>query len=133
MQRTKKFFFRFHSDQRGQSNLTTLLIVALLIAAGYCGYKYVPVAYNASLFKVFMQDKINQASALGKNGAWVEQQYRASGNEYDLPKDAVITVTPLADKLTARVRYKRQIPLLFYTYEYDFDHTVTSNGFFNTQ
>lgn len=131
MQRTKKLFSFFHQDQRGESNMKAFIIIGVLLVAGYCGYKYVPVAYNASVFKVFIQDKVNQASALGKNGAWIEQQIRTSGNDYELPKDAIITVAPQGDKLSVRVQYKRQIPMILYTYEYNFDHTVVSSGFFN--
>jgi hypothetical protein len=127
------FFASFHKNQRGNANLKAFIVIGALLIIGYCGYQYVPVAYNASLFKVFLQDKVNQASALGRSGAWLEEQIRANGNEYNLPPDAVITVVPANGKLTARVQYKRDIPMLFYTYEYDFDHTVTSSGFFNIQ
>lgn len=123
----------FRRAERGASTVKFLIVSALLIAGLYSAYQYAPVVYYASTFKVFMQDKVDQAVALGKKSDWVEQQIRTSAPDYQLPKDAVIKVQTMGDRLAARVQYTRTVPLVGFNYTYKFDHTVQSTPLFSGQ
>ena len=115
---------------RGGARLNLLITVALIGALGYAGYQYVPVAYNASLLKSDMQDLVNNAAVSDKGKGWVEQQLRAALAEYGAPPDARVSVVSRDKRLEARVVYTRTVPLVVTDYQYHFDHTVRSSGFF---
>ena len=53
------------SGERGGARLKFLIVMAILGARGVRGYFYIPVAYNAYLFKDLMQHKVDAAAALG--------------------------------------------------------------------
>jgi hypothetical protein len=90
--------------ERGSSRLNFLILMAVIVAAAYAGYQYVPVAYQASQLKVF-----NLTS-------------------YGAPPDTRITVANRESRLEAHVQYTVPVPLLVTTYEYKFDHTASSNN-----
>jgi hypothetical protein len=122
------------AGEMGGSRLNFLIVVVIIALVGYSAYNYAPVAYDASLFKDYMQDTVNKAAyPPGQSTEWVAQQLRLSSKEYDLPADAYINVQKEGGQIVARVQWMRPIRLPGYTYQYTFDHTVRSSGFINPQ
>ena len=114
--------------ERGGARLKFLIVAALIATAAYAGYQYVPVAYNAYLFRDFMQESVDKAVALNHNGDWVREQLSKSAGEYGVPQSAKITPSQSdGSHAEVRVQFTRDIPLLpGYTYQYEFDHTAKS-------
>ena len=117
------------SDERGSANLKFLIVMAILAIVAYGGYLYVPVAYNAYLYKDLMQNKVDAATALAYPMTWVSDQLTKSGPEYDVPPDAVLTPTQENDRMKVRVQFTKPIELFGYTYVYEFDHTAQGTQF----
>jgi hypothetical protein len=117
------------SGERGGARLKFLIVVLILGAAGYVGYLYIPVAYNAYLYRDLMQTKVDSAAALGRPTSWVSDQLTKSGPEYEVPPEAVITPTTENDRMKVRVQFTKTIQFPGYTYVYDFDHTALSTEF----
>ena len=115
------------TGERGNSRLNFLIVVVVVAAVAYAAYQYVPVAYQASQFKVFMKDTVDNAVVTDKDAVWAEDQLRRSLPTYGVPPDALITVANRASRLEAHVEYTLPVPLLVTTYQYKFDHTVTSS------
>ena len=114
----------FKNGERGASRLKFILVIAIIAVAGYIGYQYIPVAYQASRFKIAMQDAVRTAAA-GQSNEQLQNQLRAAANEWDVPPDAKITVERSAEgHIQARVQYTRPIVLPGYTYTYKFDYTA---------
>jgi hypothetical protein len=124
--------WRKRCGERGGSRLNFTILLVVLIAGAYVGYQYVPVAYQASLYKVYMQDTVDKAVAAGKPMAWVEEQLKSGGNDYDVPTDAVFKVENRDSHLEVNARWTRPITLPGYTYQYNFDHTVRSIGLYKS-
>ncbi|HWS90591.1 MAG TPA: hypothetical protein VN282_26725 [Pyrinomonadaceae bacterium] len=117
-------------SQRGGARFNLVALLLLIALAAYSAYNYAPVAYNAYLYKDFMQETVNKAAYPPvKSNAWVAQQLRAAAEEYDLPEDADIKVENEDGRIVAHVSYTHDVQLPGYVYEYDFDHTVRSSGF----
>ncbi|HZH32881.1 MAG TPA: hypothetical protein VEY11_19085 [Pyrinomonadaceae bacterium] len=116
------------TNERGSARLNFLLLMAFIAAIAYAGYQYVPVAYQASQLKVFMQDTVNNAVVTDKNAAWAEDQLRRSLVNYGAPPNALVTVANRESRLEAHVQYTVPVPLLVTTYEYKFDHTTRSSN-----
>jgi hypothetical protein len=119
------------SNERGSARLKFLLVLLIIGGVGYAGYLYVPVAYQAYLFKDFMQQKVDVASASGYPPTWVGEQLTKSLPEYDVPPDALISPAARDNRVEVRVQFKRAIEFPGYIYQYEFDHTVRSTPFFN--
>jgi hypothetical protein len=120
------------AGERGGSRLKLVIVLAVLGLAAYSAYNYVPVSYNAFLFKDFMQDTVNKAAyPPGQSGEWVAQQFRSAAKEYDLPTDMYVNVQKESGQIVARVQWTRPVKFPGYTYQYTFDHTVRSSGFIN--
>ncbi|MDT7689670.1 MAG: hypothetical protein QOE46_2429 [Acidobacteriota bacterium] len=120
------------SGERGGARFNFIVIVLLIALAGYSAYNYVPVAYNAYLFKDFMQETVNKAAyPPGQTSDWVTQQLRAAAKEYDLPPEMNITVQNEDGHIAAHVMWSRPVQLPGYVYDYNFDHTARSSGFIN--
>ncbi|HWS54349.1 MAG TPA: hypothetical protein VN228_09490 [Pyrinomonadaceae bacterium] len=118
--------------EQGGARLNFLIVAALVALAGYAAYNYVPVAYNAFLYRDFMQETVDKAAfPPGQSLGWVESQLRAKAEEFGLPDDTAYTVQNQDNHVVARVRWSRPIPMPGFIYEYDFDHTARSNGFIN--
>lgn len=115
--------------ERGEARLKLVVLLVVIAALAYVGYQYVPVAYQESLYKVYMQDTVDKAAVLNKPASWVEEQLRAGVAEYGVPADAVFKVEKRDNRLEANARWMRSIPLPGYIYQYNFDHTVKSSGF----
>ena len=117
-------------SQRGGARFNFVVVVLVIALAAYSAYNYAPVAYNAYLYKDFMQETVNKAAyPPPKSSAWVAQQLRAAAKDYDLPEDADIQVETEDGRIVAHVTFTRDIQLPGYVYEYDFDHTARSSGF----
>jgi hypothetical protein len=117
------------AGERGGGRLNLVIVLALLAVVGYSAYQYAPVAYRASLYKVYMEDTVNKAAATGQTTDWLREQLRKGGEEYGVPPDATIEVTKKTSAVEAHVRWTRPVPLPFYVYQYSFDHTVKSSSF----
>ena len=76
-----------------------------------------------------MQNLVNQAAATGGDAKWVQDQLLKNAPDYHVPPDATITATNLDKRVQVRVQFKRPIVTPFYTYDYEFDHTVQSSTF----
>ena len=50
--------------ERGSARLKLLLVIIVIAIVAYAGYVYIPVSYNAYLFKDLMQQKVNTAPPL---------------------------------------------------------------------
>lgn len=111
--------------ERGAARFKFILFMAILAVIAYVGYQYVPVAYQASRFKIAMQDTVDKASTVGQSNEWLRNQLRVDGNEYSVPANANITVERGAEgRVKARVEYTRDVVLPGYTYVYKFDYTA---------
>ena len=117
------------SDERGGSRLNFVVVLAVIGILAYVGYVYIPISYNAYLFKDLMQRNVDAASALGHTPIWVREQLAKSAPDYGVPADAVITPTQNENRMQVRVQFKRPIEFPGYTYQYEFDQTVKSSQF----
>lgn len=117
------------SGERGGARLKFLIVMGILAAVAYGGYLYVPVAYNAYLFKDLMQIRVDAAAALAHSPAWVTDQLKKSAPEYEVPPEALITPTKENDRMQVRVQFSKTIEFPGYTYVYEFDHTARSTQF----
>ena len=119
--------------ERGEARVKFLVTIALLAVVAYAAYQYVPVAIRAYQFKDSMQQTVDKAAALGQRDEWVKTQLKAGFADYGVPPDAVITSSQREGRLEARVQFTQAIPLPFYIYQYNFDHTVKSTEMFTTK
>jgi hypothetical protein len=127
----KEFVMRdfARSSERGGARLKFLIVVAILGAVVCAGYYYIPVAYNAYLYKDLMQNKVDAAAGMGHKPMWVTDQLTKSAPEYDVPPEAVITPALENDRMIVRVQFSKTIEFPVYTYVYEFDHTAKSTEF----
>lgn len=120
------------AGQRGGARFNFVVIILLIALAVYSAYNYAPVAYNAYLFKDYMQETVNKAAyPPGQTIGWVEQQIRAAAKDYDLPPDMQVSVQNESGRIAARVVWTRPVQFPGYLYHYTFDHTARSSGFIN--
>lgn len=116
----------FKNGERGAGRLKFLIIILVIAVVAYAGYQYIPVAYQASMYKTAMQDAVRQS--IGHPSDWLRNQLRTDANYYNVPSDAEITVERSAEgPVQARVQYTRPVNLFGYTYLYKFDYTAKSN------
>ena len=119
------------TNERGSSRLKFVLVMAVLACTAYAGYLYIPVAYQAYLFKDLMQHYVDVAATQGYQPSWAAQQLLKSEAEYDVPPNAIITPANRDNRIEVRVQFSRPIEFPGYTYQYVFDHTVKSTAFLN--
>jgi len=117
------------SNERGSARLKFLLVMIIIAAVAYGGYVFVPVAYQAYLFKDLMQHDVDVAATQGYKPSWVGEQLTKSLPEYEIPQDAIITPTQLDNRIAVRVQFTRPLEFPGYTYQYEFDHTAKSTPF----
>jgi len=121
---------RGRRGEHGGARFNFVAVIIVIALAAYSAYNYVPVAYNAYLYKDLMQETVNKAAYPPiKSNDWVAQQLRDAAKEYDLPEDADVRVQNENGRIVARVTWTRPIQLPGYVYEYDFDHSARSSGF----
>lgn len=118
------------SSEQGGARLKFLIVMAIIITIAYGGYIFLPVAYQAYLFKDFMQHNVDVAAAQGYQPSWVAAQLIKAAPEYDVPADAIITPTTQDNRVQVRVQFTRPLEFPGYTYQYEFDHTSKSTAFF---
>jgi hypothetical protein len=118
-----------NNSQRGSARLKFLVVIVILGAIAYASYLYVPVAYNAYLFKDLMQQKVNAAVALGYPASWVKDQLVKSAPDYKIPSDVEITPTVQGQRMEVRAQFTKLIEFPGYPYTYTFDHTAKSTDF----
>lgn len=116
-------------SERGSARLKFLVVVIVIGAVAYAGYMYVPVAYNAYLFKDLMQQKVNAAVGLGHPPNWVKEQLVKSSPDYNIPANVEITPAVQDKRMEVRAQYSQPIEFPGYTYLYNFDHTAKSTDF----
>ena len=118
--------------ERGGSRLNFIIIVLVIALGGYSAYHYVPVAYNAYLFKDYMQETVNKAAyPPGQTNEWVGTQLRAAAKDYNLPANMQVNVQNEDGRIAAHVQWAQPVQLPGYVYEYKFDNTARSSGFIN--
>jgi hypothetical protein len=116
--------------ERGGTRLKFLIVVILLAAVAYAGYQFIPIAYQAYLFKDVMQQKVDRAAAMGQSADSVVTELKASARQYDVPPNAEVKAGGRDGRLEATVRFTKPVPLIFYTYQYEFNNTVRSTDLF---
>ncbi|HKP72025.1 MAG TPA: hypothetical protein VJT82_03745 [Pyrinomonadaceae bacterium] len=116
------------AGERGGSRVNLLIVMVILVAAAYAGYQFIPVAYQASQLKLFMQDTVNNAVITDKNAQWTEDQLRKNLSLYGVPPNALVNASVVNARMEAHVQYSISIPLIVTTYDYKFDYTARSNN-----
>jgi len=117
------------ASEHGGARLKFIIVALVLILIAYSGYVFLPVAYDAYLYKDLMQHDVDVASVAGYPPTWVKDQLTKSAGEYNVPADAVITPTQAENRVIVRVQFTRPIQFPGYTYNYEFDHTAKSTAF----
>lgn len=117
------------SNERGSARLKFLVAVVVVGAVGYAGYLFIPVAYQAYLFKDLMQHDVDVAATQGYPATWVTDQLKKGSAEYDVPPNAIITPAQRDNRVEVRVQFSRPIEFPGYTYMYEFDYTAKSTQF----
>jgi len=117
------------SGERGSANLKFLIVMMILGASAYAGYRYLPVAFQASAYKDMMQHYADVAATQGYPPSWVSEQLMKNGADYEIPANAIITPVSRDNRIEVRVQYVREIEIPGYTYNYEFDQTVKSTPF----
>jgi hypothetical protein len=120
--------------ERGGARFNFIVVALVIALVGYSTYNFAPVAYNAYLFKDFMQQTVNKAAyPPGQTNEWVTTQLRAAVKEYNLPPETIVSVQKEEGRIAARVQWSRPVQMPGFVYDYKFDHTANSSGFINPQ
>jgi hypothetical protein len=117
------------ANERGAGRLKFLFVIAIIGGLAYAGYLFVPVLYNAYLFRDLMQHNVDVAVTQGYPVSWVKDQLTKGGPEYGVPPDAEITPSQHDNRIEVRVQFTRPIKFPGYTYEYKFDYSAKSTAF----
>lgn len=117
------------TTERGSARLKFILVIAVIGVLAYIGYMFLPIAYQAYLFKDLMQHDVDVASSQGYPATWVKDQLVKSAPEFGVPADAVINPLQRDNRIEVTVQYGIPIEFPGYTYQYNFDHTVKSTAF----
>src|SRR5690348_15365580 len=112
------------ASELGGARLKFLIVVLVFGAVAYAGYLYVPVQYDAYLFRDLMQHDVDVAVTQGYPDSWVSDQLKKSAKEYNVPPDALITPSREENRVVVRVQFTRPIQFPGYTYNYEFDYTA---------
>lgn len=117
------------SSERGSARLKFIIFLAVIVVIAYAGYLYIPVAYQAYLFKDLMNHQVNVAVTQGYPPQWVKDQLTKAAPEYEVPQDAIINPMHRENRMEVTVQFSRPIEFPGYTYEYNFDYTAKSTTF----
>ena len=115
--------------ERGSANLKFLIVMMILGACAYAGYRYIPVAFQASAYKDMMQHYADVAATQGYPPSWVSEQLMKNGADYEIPANAIITPVSRDNRIEVRVQYTQPVQLPGFVYNYEFDHTAKSATF----
>lgn len=121
------------SNERGGARFNFLIVIALIGSVVYAGSRYVPVAYQAYLFKDLMYEKVTFAAATGKPAEWIARELKNDMGEYGVPPDAAIKVQQRDGRLEAHAQWTRPVELPGFVYQYNFDHTTRSDSWLTTK
>jgi len=118
------------NNEQGSARLKLIIFLVVFGLIIYVGYMYVPVAIDAYYFKDIMQNKVDQAAALGYDSNWLKEQLVKLGPDYNVPPNASIT-PGVSDnhRVEVSVKFTRPISFPGYTYNYEFDYTARSGTF----
>jgi hypothetical protein len=119
----------YKTSERGGARLKFILVVAIIGIVAYCGYMFIPVAYQSYQVKDLMQNYVDTAVGVGHPASWVRDQLVKAAPEYGIPADAVITPEEADNRIQVTVQYTLPIEFPGYVYEYQFDHTTKSAAF----
>jgi hypothetical protein len=120
-------------SERGSARLKFVIVVAIIGIVAYCGYMFIPVAYQAYQIKDLMQHDVDTAVAIGHPASWIKDQLVKAAPEYGIPADAVITPEQADNRMEVRVQYTLPIEFPGYVYNYEFDHTAKSATFLSVK
>lgn len=113
----------------GSARLKFIIVIGIIAVLAYVAYLFIPITYQAYLFKDLMQHNVDVAVTQGYDPAWVKNQLSKSAPEYDVPADATITPVQRDNRMEVRVVFTKPVIFPGYTYNYDFDHTAKSTAF----
>ncbi len=117
----------YRRGERGEGRLKFIVVLAILAVIGYSLYQYVPVAIQAYQYKDIMQQTVNTAAMQPQTTPDnLKKTLIDRAKEYGAPPTTQVEVSLQDGRWLARVQYTRDVPLPFYTYQYNFDTTVKS-------
>jgi hypothetical protein len=117
------------ASEQGGARLKFLIVIAIIAAAVYAGFQFIPVAYQAYRLRDLMQNEVDTAAAMGKPPSWVKDQLVKSSTDYGIPPDATIEPQSQDNRVEVKVRFTKPIEFPGYVYLYEFDHTAKSGTF----
>jgi hypothetical protein len=117
------------TQERGGATLKFVIVMAIIGAIAFAGFKFVPVFYQSYIFKDLMQHNVDVAATQGYQPQWVRDQLFKSLPEYNIPQTAMITPVARDNRIEVTVQYTLPIEFPGYTYQYEFDHTARSTAF----
>lgn len=125
-------------NERGSTRIKFLIVLAVVALIGYMSFQVLPVWYQSSSLKRFMDSEVEKAAAsstpIEQKGAWVENQLKTNGKDYGLPPDAKMKHIFQNGQLHVSVSFTRPVNILpFWTYNYSFEYTAKSTAALNTQ
>ena len=123
----------YREHELGSARIKFILVLAVIACGVFVAYKAIPIAYQAYIFKDFMQNRVELAAAQGHEAIWVRDQLAKSLPDYNIPNDALITPANRNGRVEVRVQYTQRIEFPGYTYDYLFDHTARSTAFLSTK
>src|ERR671933_1717999 len=107
--------------ESGEGRFKFIVVLAILAVIAYCLYQYVPVAIQAYQYRDVMQQTVNTAAMQSQTTSdSLKKLLTDRAKEYGAPPNTQVDVSVQDGRWLARVQYKRDIPLLVYTYQYTF-------------
>ncbi|MEZ5308878.1 MAG: hypothetical protein R2684_17165 [Pyrinomonadaceae bacterium] len=132
----QRFGPKDRKSERGGAGVKLLAFLLFIGMIANALIQYLPVVYQAEVFKQEMQSAvvfaISVPSGNAKPESVVQNRLKLAINNGNLPVNTWIDVRQVKGVLTARVYYTRTIPLIpfgGYDYTYVFDHTATPAGY----
>jgi hypothetical protein len=117
------------ASEHGGARLKFIVVVAIIAVVAYCGFQFIPVAYQSYQIKDLMQHDVNTAVTMGKPGSWIKEQLIKNSADYGIPANAVISPQQQDNRMEVRVQFTQPIEFPGFTYNYEFDHTAKSATF----
>ena len=121
------------ASQQGGARLKFVIVAAIIAAAGYAGYQFIPLAYKSYQLKDLMQNLADNGALTGKSPDWVKEQLVKKSTEYSIPADATIESQQQEGRIEVKVRFTKPVEFPGYVYLYEFDHTVKSGTFLSAK
>src|SRR5690348_18445587 len=96
------------SGERGSASVKFVIVMAILGAAAYAAYLYVPVAFQANAYKDLMQHYADVAATQGYPPSWTGEQLMKNSADYGIPANAVITPMKRDSRIEVRVQFRSE-------------------------